>query len=564
MTNQPVFNILSRLLFLILLCPLAYANEPVAAAQGMVVSDQKLASQIGIDILRAGGNAIDAAVAVGYALAVVNPCCGNIGGGGFMTLHLADGKDIFINFRERAPFAAKADMYQDADGKIIPRKSIFGYDAVGVPGTVLGLESALKQYGTMSRQQVLAPAIKLAQEGYILTPGDVKILGMFTKDFRNSASVAAIFLKNGQPYQVGDLLIQKDLAKSLSLIATQGPDVFYKGSIAQAIVQASEMHGGILTLEDFAHYKIEELTPITCNYRGYTVVSAPPPSSGGTTLCEMLNILEAYPLTGMGYQSTQSTHYIVEAMRFAFYDRNNQLGDPDFINNPVTRLISKQYAAEIRKKIKINVATPSNELNNLAVHEGMHTTHYSIIDKAGNAVAVTYTLNSLFGAIVIPEGTGILLNNEMDDFTSNPKQPNQFGLIQGENNKIAPGKRPLSAMTPTIVMKDNHPLMIVGSSGGPRIITATLLSILNVIDFGMNIQQAVDAQRFHHQWLPDVIEIEPNTFTVDTMHQLNLMGYNFSMTNPYGAVEAIYIDPKTKKIYGGSDYRRAAGLAVGY
>jgi gamma-glutamyltranspeptidase/glutathione hydrolase len=540
------------------------AAEPVAAAQGMVVTDQKLASQIGIDILKAGGNAIDAAVAIGYALAVVNPCCGNIGGGGFMTLHLADGRNLFINFRERAPLAAKSDMYLDVDDKIIPNKSILGFKAVAVPGTVLGLEMALKQYGTMTRQQVMAPAIKLAQEGYRLSEGDIKILGQFTKSFQRQPSVAPIFLKQGQAYQVGDLLIQKDLAKSLSLIASKGPDAFYKGSIADAIVQASEMYGGILSLEDFSQYSAEELKPIICNYRSYSVISAPPPSSGGTTLCEILNILEAYPIANMGYLTTQSTHYIVEAMRFAFYDRNNELGDPDFIVNPVTHLTSKKYAAEIRQKIKVSEATPSADLKGLAIHEGVNTTHYSIIDKAGNAVAVTYTLNSLFGAQVIAEGTGILLNNEMDDFTSNPNQPNQFGLVQGENNKIEPGKRPLSAMAPTIILKNNHPFLVIGSPGGPRIITATLLTILNVIDYGMNIQQAVDAKRFHHQWLPDVIQIEPNTFNVDTMHQLNQMGYQFSMFNPFSAVEAIYIDPTTGKIYGGSDHRRPEGAAIGY
>jgi gamma-glutamyltranspeptidase / glutathione hydrolase len=539
---------------------------PVVADQGMVVSEQKLASQIGIDILRAGGNAVDAAVAVGYALAVVNPCCGNLGGGGFMTLHLANGnKNIFINFRERAPLAAKTNMYLDAKGNIIPGKSTVGYLAVGVPGTVLGLETALHDYGTMTREQVMAPAIKLAEQGYILTAGDVNILGLFTKQFKSSPDIAAIFLKDGQAYQAGDLLIQKDLANSLRLIVAQGAKAFYAGIIAQEIVNASTEHGGILSLQDFSQYKVEILTPVNCNYRGYTVISAPPPSSGGTTICEMLNILEAYPLTAMGRQSTQSIHDIIEAMRFGFYDRNNKLGDPDFIVNPVEKLTSKKYADQIRKRIKPATATPSAELKGeAALHEGVNTTHYSIIDKAGNAVAVTYTLNSFFGALVMAKGTGFFLNNEMDDFTSTPNQPNQFGLMQGENNKIEPGKRPLSAMSPTIILKNNQPMLVVGSPGGPRIINATLLTILNVIDFGMNIQQAIDAHRFHHQWLPDVIEIEPDTFSADTLHRLNQMGYRFKVINPFGAVEAIYIDPSTHKIYGGYDGRRNAGLAVGY
>jgi gamma-glutamyltranspeptidase/glutathione hydrolase len=564
MSNLTFSRFILIFFLVIIVCTPARADEPVAVDQGMVVSEQKLASLIGLDILQAGGNAVDAAVAVGYALAVVNPCCGNLGGGGFMTVHLATGKDIFINFRERAPLAARATMYLNVDGKIIPGKSTRGYLAVAVPGTVLGLETALKEYGTMSRAQVMAPAIKLADQGFVLTAGDVKFLTMFTKEFKRSPDIAAIFLKNGEPYQSGDLLLQKDLAKSLQLIATQGPKAFYDGTIAQDIVDASEMHGGILSRQDFSKYRAEIQTPVQCNYRGYTVISAPPPSSGGTTLCEILNILEAYPLTAMGYESVQSNHYIIEAMRFGFYDRNNKLGDPDFIANPVTQLTSKEYAAKIRKKIKISVATPSTELTVNNVHEGVNTTHYSIIDKAGNAVAVTYTLNSYFGAMVIARGTGFFLNNEMDDFTSSPNQPNQFGLMQGENNKIEPGKRPLSAMSPTIILDKNQPMMVVGSPGGPRIITATLLTILNVIDFGMTIQQAVDAHRFHHQWLPDVVEIEPNTFSVDTMHQLNQMGYQFSMVNPFGAVEAIYIDPKTKKIYGGSDSRRSAGFAAGY
>ena len=564
MVNKITGKIVVFIFSFLALCTLTSASEPVVSTQAMVVTEQKLASQICVAILQAGGNAIDAAVAVGYALAVVNPCCGNIGGGGFMTLHLASGKDIFINFRERAPFAAKPDMYLNVDGKVIPQRSTQGYLSVAVPGTVLGLDSVLKEYGTMTREQVMSPAIKLAEEGYTLTLGDVELFHQFDKNFHNSPEVAAIFLNQGKSYQIGDVLVQKDLANSLKQIEEQGPDAFYKGKIAQAIVQASEAHGGILSLKDFSDYRIEEVAPVNCTYRGYDIVSAPPPSSGGTTICEILNILEAYPLKTMGYQSTQSTHYIVEAMRFAFFDRNNQLGDPDFINNPVAHLTDKKYAAQIRKKIKVFAATPSTELNMTPAHEGMNTTHYSIVDKAGNAVAVTYTLNSFFGAQEIAGNTGFFLNNEMDDFTAKPGAPNQFGLIQGENNKIEPGKRPLSAMAPTIVMRNHQPVMVIGSPGGPRIITATLLAMLNVIDFGMTIQQAVDAPRYHHQWLPDVIDIEAGMFPVDTMRELNRMGYSFANVNAYGAVEAIYIDPESRKIYGGSDKRRPAGAALGY
>jgi gamma-glutamyltranspeptidase / glutathione hydrolase len=565
-------KIISKLLLAVTLITSTYALAvsgtdtavPVVASHGMVVTEQALASKVGIDILRAGGNAIDAAVAVGYALAVVNPCCGNLGGGGFMTIHLATGKNIFINFRERAPLAAKPNMYLDIDGNVIPDKSTKGYLAVAVPGTVLGLDIALKKYGTMTRQQVMAPAIQFAEAGFILGQGDVKMLQKFRDVLGRTANVAAIFLNNGKDYQVGDRLVQKDLAISLHLISDKGPDAFYKGPIAETIVQASDMHQGILSLQDFSAYFVEELQPVTCNYHGDTIISAPPPSSGGTTLCEMLNILESYPLKKMGFHSTQSVHYIVEAMRFAFYDRNNQLGDPDFVNNPVAHLVSKTYAADVRKQIKVSKATPSEELGNLAIHEGVNTTHYSILDKAGNAVAVTYTLNSLFGAGVIAGNTGFFLNNEMDDFTSKPNSPNQFGLIQSEKNNIQAGKRPLSAMTPTIILLHNTPVMVVGSPGGPRIITATLQTILNVLDYDMNIQQAIDAPRFHHQCMPDSIDIEPATFTADTMKQLTAMKYNFTPVDYFGSVEAIYVNPKTKQIDGGSDNRRSAGKAIGY
>ncbi|MHB1947668.1 MAG: gamma-glutamyltransferase [Gammaproteobacteria bacterium] len=529
-----------------------------SALQGMVVSEQELASNVGENILRSGGNAIDAAVAVGYALAVVNPCCGNLGGGGFMTVHLADGKDVFLNFRETAPFAATTKMYLDTKGHIIQGKSTYGYLAVATPGTVMGLDFALKKFGSMTRQQVISPAIKLAEQGYILTSGDVKLLDANIQNFKKQANVASIFMNHGKPYQVGDRLIQNDLAASLKLISSQGTSIFYQGKIADEIVKASQANGGILSLKDFSQYRVEEAVPIRCTYRGYTIISAAPPSSGGVTLCEMLNILEKYPLKQLGFHSAESVHYIVEAMRYAFADRNNQLGDPDFVSNPVKKLISKDYAAEIRKKIQSNHASNST-IQNIPTAEGVNTTHYSVIDKMGNAVSVTYTLNSLFGAQVIADHTGFFLNNEMDDFTSKPGYKNQFGLVQGIKNIIQPGKRPLSSMTPTIITKNNKVVMIVGSPGGSRIITSTLLTILNVIDYGMNIQKAVDAPRFHHQWLPDVIEIEPTAFSKSTMQKLLAMGYHFKSPGTWGAVEAIYVDSETKHVYRGSDKRRFAG-----
>jgi gamma-glutamyltranspeptidase/glutathione hydrolase len=543
----------------------AMAALPASSKLGMVASEQHLASDIGANILRHGGNAIDAAVAVGYALAVVNPCCGNIGGGGFMTLHLASGKNIFINFRERAPFAAKSNMFLDASGNLIPEKSTVGYLAVATPGTVLGLETARKKYGTFSREKLIAPAIQLAEKGYILTAGDIKLLNAHIADFKKQPNVAAIFLKNNQPYQIGDRLIQTDLANSLKLILKDGTEAFYKGKLAEKIVKASQQNQGILSMKDFAGYTVTELTPITCSYHGYTIISAPPPSSGGVTLCEMLNILESYPLKKLGFHSAMSTHIIVEAMRHSFYDRNMDLGDPDFVKNPVARLISKDYATTIRTQIKSNYATPSNELGHKTpTHEGMHTTHYSVTDKFGNAVSVTYTLNSFFGAQIIAGDTGFFLNNEMDDFAAKPGDKNQFGLIQGAANAIVPGKRPLSSMTPTIITKKGQVVMVVGCPGGPRIITATMEAILNTLDYQMNIQDAINAPRFHHQWYPDSIDIEPNAFSSGTLKQLSKMGYQIVPHDSWGAVEAIYIDPMTHIHYGANDIRRAAGKAMGY
>ncbi len=525
----------------------ALATTPVTAKHGMVVSESEIASKVGVAILQKGGNAIDAAVAVGYALAVLNPCCGNIGGGGFMTIHFANGKTTFLNFREKAPLKAKRNMFLDAKGNVIPDKSTLGYLAVAVPGTVLGLETALKKYGTLPRETVMAPAIQLAEKGYVLTDYAVKLINESRNDFQKQPNIAAIFLKNNQ---AGNTLIQTDLANTLKLIAKKGANAFYKGSIAQTIVTASQAHGGILTLRDFQNYTVEELTPIKCQYRDYTIFSAPPPSSGGVTLCETLNILEGYPLNYLGYHSVQSVHFIVEALRHSFADRNNKLGDPNFVKNPVSELTSKDYAKKIRGKIS---------------NEKMETTHYSIVDQKGNAVSVTYTLNGYFGAKVIAGNTGFFLNDEMDDFSAKTGAPNQFGLVQSDVNGIQPGKRPLSSMTPTIILKNGKLFMVVGSPGGPRIITSTLQTILNVIDYQMNIQDAVDAPRFHHQWQPDVIYTEPFTFSQGIINKLSALGYHVDQgQNPWSAVEAILVDPVQNNLYGGSDDRRPDGKAVGY
>ena len=565
---------------------LAVTRQPVTAESGMVVTSQHFASDVGVQILRQGGNAVDAAVAVGYVLAVTNPCCGNIGGGGFATLHLADGRDLFINFRERAPLAATEKMYLDAAGEVVPDLSLKGYLAVGVPGSVLGLDTMLQKFGTMPRAVVMTPAIKLAEEGFVLNQGDADILAASTKNFVDQPNVAAIFLNAGQPWKAGEVFVQKNLAATLKLIAGQGPDAYYKGPIADAIVAASSAKGGVLSKKDFENYTVTESPPVKCNYRGYELISSPPPSSGGTAVCEILNIIEGYPMKELGFHSAASIHFMVEAMRHTFVDRNFQLGDPDFVKNPLERLLSESYAGEIRAKIDPAKASSSKDVQpGIAPHEGTETTHYSIVDAGGNAVAVTYTINALFGAKVIAGDTGFFLNDEMDDFTVKPGVANLFGLVQGKTNVIAPGKRPLSSMSPTIVTKDGKTFMVLGSPGGSRIITIVVEAIMNVVDHGMNIQEAVNAPRIHHQWLPDQITVEPFALSPDTAKILGDMGYKIVEQAPWGAAEAILIGPKEDstavaatsgndamaaskpipgRLYGGQDDRRPAGSAVGY
>ena len=575
-------------LLLVLAAEASAASAPaVEAKNGMVVSSQHLASQAGVDILKQGGNAVDAAVAVGYAQAVVNPCCGNIGGGGFMTIHLADGRDSFINFRETAPAAASANMYLDARGKVVDNASLYGYLAVGVPGTVLGLDTALRKYGKLTRAQVMAPAIKLARDGFILTRGDTDILDAKAAYFKKDAEAAGIFLhRDGTPLQPGQRLVQKNLAKTLSAIALHGPDAFYKGAIPQAVERAAKAGGGIITATDFANYKVTESAPLTCDYRGYVFVSAPPPSSGGATMCEILNILEGYDMKALGFHSAAAVHAMAEAMRHAYMDRNTFLGDPAFVDNPLDRLLSKSYAAAIREKIDADKATPSAQVQpGVEPHEKPETTHYSVVDKDGNAVSTTYTVNGLFGAVVIAPGTGFFLNDEMDDFTVKAGVQNMFGLVQGATNAIAPGKRPLSSMAPTLVTKDGKTFMVLGSPGGSRIITITLETALNVIDYGMPPQEAVDAPRIHQQWLPDQVFYETRGLSPDTLKILDGMGYAMKEQTPWGAAELILIgldgaagvqsassgndSSLSGKVrpgfyYGANDARRPAGAAIGY
>lgn len=521
----------------------AAAPAPIEAENGMVVSAHRLASQAGVEVLRGGGNAVDAAVAVAYALAVTYPEAGNLGGGGFMTIRLADGRETFIDFREYAPAAATATLFQDARGNVIPGLSTRGYKAVAIPGTVAGLELALSRYGSRPRAELMAPAIALARDGFVLDAADAHFLASGAEDFAHDDGSAAIFLDHGKPWQSGQRLVQADLAHSLESIAKDGPAAFYTGPIAARIVAVARAHGGIMSTADFAAYKAVERKPISCDYRGWHVISAPPPSSGGMVLCETLNVLEGYPMRALGFHSAQGVHYEVEALRRAFHDRNVNLGDPDFVKADVNHFVDKAYAAQLRTGIAADKATPSTQLGMpTAVREGHNTTHFSIVDKAGNAVSLTYTLNDWFGARLVAPGTGILLNNEMDDFSAKPGASNMFGLVEGPNNAVAPHKRPLSSMTPTIVTRNGKLALVVGSPGGSHIPTAVLQVIRNVIDHDMNVADAVAQPRIHEQWLPDEVDYERYALSPDTMAALAARGHKLVEMGYHNQIAVIGVD----------------------
>ncbi len=573
------------LLFLALLAavPVAASVHPVHATHAIVVSVHELASRAGVEILQGGGNAIDAAVATGFALAVVHPPAGNIGGGGFMLLRMADGRTHFIDYREKAPTAATRDMYLDAQGNVIPGASEFGYKAIGVPGSVAGMVYAEQKYGKLSLKQVMAPAIQLAHDGYALTWNEAK--DMHDRHLAEFAESRRVFQRNGDYYKPGETFRQPDLARTLERIAEK-PDDFYHGSLARELAAAMQKGGGLITADDLAHYEVKEREPVRGTYRGYEVISAPPPSSGGAVLIESLNILEGYDLGKMGNRSAQSMHYTLEAFRRAFFDRAEFMGDPDFAKIPVAQLIDKRYAAAWDETIDPAHATPSKELKRPAVfseleqyaaehspimaqqHESNHTTHYSVMDADGNAVAVTTTINDWFGSRVTADGLGFLLNDEMDDFSSKPGVPNSDGLIQSSFDAIGPGKRPLSSMTPTIVTRDGKTVLVLGSPGSSKIITTVANVLMGVVDYGMDIQEAVDAPRFHNQWLPDVVNVE-KWFSPDTVSLLQHMGYKIEIGLHYGAepywsdAECIAVDAKTGERLGASDVRDG-GKAVGY
>lgn len=573
-------------LFLLLLASAGAAApmHPVHAAHAMVASVHELASRAGVEMMQAGGNAVDAAVATGFALAVVHPQAGNLGGGGFMLIRMADGKSDFLDFREKAPAAAAVNMYLDAKGNVIADASVVGYRAIAVPGSVAGLVRAQQKYGKLPLAEVMAAAVRLARDGFPLAWEDARDLR--DKDLAKFPESRRIFQRDGNYYRQGDIFRQPELARTLERIA-RNPGDFYHGAMARELAAALQKHGGLITLEDLARYEVKDREPVRGQYRGYEILSAPPPSSGGIALIEILNILEGYNLGPMGNRSAEAIHLTVEAFQRAFFDRVEFLGDPDFSRIPVAQLIDKKYAAAWRESIHPEHASASKDLRRPeifsqleryasthpqpgATREPEHTTHYSVVDPQGNAVAVTTTLNDSFGSRVTAEGLGFLLNDEMDDFAVKQGVPNLYGLIQGPANAIAPQKRPLSAMTPAMVLKDGKLFLVLGSPGGPRIITTVANILMGVVDYGMDIQEAVNTPRFHHQWLPDVVRVEQR-FSPDTVKQLEQMGHKVEFgiqgsdqwEPDWSDGECIAIDPKTGERLGASDIR-SNGKAVGF
>jgi gamma-glutamyltranspeptidase/glutathione hydrolase len=540
--------------------------HPVWARHGMVASQEALATQIGVDVLKQGGNAVDAAVAVGFALAVTLPQAGNLGGGGFMIVHDAkSGETVAIDYREKAPGQASRDMFLDAAGNADSKLSQYSGLAIGVPGTAAGLALALERYGTMTLQQVMAPAIRLAEQGVVVTPDLSDSLKASADEIKAWPSSTRIFFKEGgAPYEPGDVLRQADLAKSLRQIAEGGPDAFYKGEIARLVVAQMQADGGLITMEDLAAYQAQVREPVRGTYRGYEVVSMPPPSSGGVHIVQILNILEGIPIGYLGHNSAETIHLMAEAMKLAYADRSEYLGDSDFVDVPVQGLTSKAYADELRGKINAHRATSSATIkpNNPIPYESDQTTHFSVVDKDGNAVANTYTINFSYGTGLVAEGTGILLNNEMDDFSAKPGVPNAYGLIGGDANAVEPGKRPLSSMSPTIVLKDGAPVIVTGSPGGSRIITTVLQVIMNVVDHGMNIAEASEAVRVHHQWLPDELRVEEG-LSRDTIRLLEARGHTVREQPVMGSTHSIMRQPDGS-LFGASDPRRPSALTAGY
>jgi gamma-glutamyltranspeptidase / glutathione hydrolase len=559
------------LLVLALLCNMVVAREPVRARNGMVASTNEVASRVGVEIMKRGGNAVDAAIAIAFALAVTHPAAGNLGGGGFMMIRLRDGRTTAIDYREMAPSLAHRDIYLDKKGELIKGEggSLVGYSAAGVPGTVRGMELALKKYGSgkLTWAQLIEPARRLAANGFTVTYSLARSL-RGSKDYLSTyPETKRIYLKGGALYNEGEIFRQPELAATFARLQRFGPDEFYEGETARLIAADIQRHHGLMVLEDLRGYVAKERTPVRGNYRGYEIISMPPPSSGGAVLIEMLNILEGFDMGKLEASSSDRYHLMAEAMRRAFADRAEYMGDTDFVKVPIAGLIDKSYATKLRSTIKTDRASTSAEVRagRPAGYESEDTTHFTVVDAEGNAVANTYTLNDSYGSSATVKGTGILLNNEMDDFAAKPGTPNMYGLIQGERNAVAGRKRPLSAMTPTIVLrKDGSLWFTIGSPGGPTIINTVLCVITNLIDYEMNIQQAIDAPRIHHQWLPDELTGEPYGLSGDTQRALTARGHTLAKQRYLGDAEGIMIEQKTGVRLGATDPRRSDGLAIGY
>ena len=564
---QKYFSLLFVVLLLVAQTLVAQVSRPPERANhGMVVSSHKLASEAGIRILQDGGNAIDAAIATGLALAVVHPAAGNIGGGGFMIVHTKDGKVTAFDFREKAPLAAHERIYVDSAGNYIEDISHEGYLAIGVPGTIAGFDLAFKRFGTMAWDDLVEPAIDLADDGFALSWSMAEDFKYLKEDFKKYPSSAKVFFKEDtMSYEPGDIWEQPDLYRTLRRIQKYGRDGFYKGETARLIAADMKKNGGLITEADLAAYEPKERAPIHGNYRGYDVYSMSPPSSGGTALVEMLNILEGFDLASYGHNSAMYLHLLSESMRRAFADRARYLGDPDFNPGiPIEKLTSKEHAAALRQSINLEKKSASDPVSFNDAYESTETTHYSVVDAEGNAVVVTYTLEYGYGSRIVAEGLGFLYNNEMGDFNAEPGRTDTTGSIGTQPNLVAPGKRMLSSMTPTIVARDGKPFFLVGSPGGKTIINTVLQCILNVIDFKMNVSGAVTASRLHHQWLPDVMRIEKYGTTLDSQRILEAMGHRVRMGGQQGSAMGIIINPETGVRYGGVDPRQADAVAVGY
>jgi len=549
----------------------AASREPLRSRHGVVASTSEIASQVGVDILKRGGNAVDAAIAVAFALVVTHPAAGNLGGGGFMMIRLRDGQTTAIDYREMAPMAATRYIYLDKNGNVIKGEGgpLVGYRAAGVPGTVRGMELALKKFGSgkLTWAQLIEPARRLAANGFILNYTLAQSLREDSEYLSLYPETKRIYLNNGKYYSEGDLFRQPDLAATFTRLQRGGPNEFYEGQTARMIVEDMKRNKGLITGNDLRNYRAKERAPLRGTYRGYEVISMPPPSSGGAVLIQMLNILEGYDLNKLDWASSDRYHLMTEAMRRAFADRAEYMGDADFVHVPVAGLIDKNYAAALRDSINLRRASNSQEVRagKPPGHESDETTHFTVVDNQGNAVANTYTLNNSYGSGVVARGTGLLLNDEMDDFAAKPGTPNLYGLIQGERNAVAPQKRPLSAMTPTFVLrKDGSLWFTVGTPGGPTIINTVLCVITNVIDFNMNMQQAIDAPRIHHQWLPDELVFEPYGLSGDTQKALTELGHKLARPRYLGDAEGIMIEERTGVRLGATDPRRSDGLAIGY